>query len=245
MNPDAPERKASVLIFGAAEGYYQYSERTSGDRSENTLGHFSPSTGQLLLFLEEDPSDWNSYHVIFHEGMHQWCHSNGLSLPFWANEGMAEYVGGTRLSEDGSTIEERGAIDSFLKQRLRNLTANWKQRLTWQKIMTESPQEFYAGNAPLKYAQAWTMIHFMMESGFVDGEGQELKKTFEAYLQHFKEVSLDEKRQAQGGAKLEYIYVDTFHQLDMEKVTEAWEKWVEKLASKMGMRWTVPDDEDE
>ncbi|RMG17696.1 MAG: DUF1570 domain-containing protein [Planctomycetota bacterium] len=238
IDPDAPERKASVLIFGAAEGYYQYSERTSGDRAENTLGHFSPMTGQLLLFLEEDPDDWNSYHVIFHEGMHQWVHSNGLALPFWANEGMAEYVGGTRLSEDGSEIVQMGAIDSFLKQRLRSLTSGWSQRLTWRKIMSQSPQEFYAGNAPLKYAQAWTMIHFIMESG-----DEELKKTFDSYLRHFKEVDRDDKDAARGGAMLEYIYVDTFHQLDMADVTKRWERWVEKLCADAGLDWKLPAEE--
>lgn len=236
LKSDEDHGAASVLIFREAEGYFQYSDRTGVGRVENTLGHFNPWSGQLLLFLEDDPDDWNSYHVIFHEGMHQWCHANGLELPFWANEGMAEYVGGTRLSDDGKKIVERGAIDSFLKKRLMNLTANWNQRLDFFDIAKQSPQEFYQGNAPLKYAQAWTMIHFFMESGY-----PEAKERFFDYLKAYKALeSPEDKKSAQEGSKMQYIWNDTLGQLDPKPTKEAWEKYVEKLAKKAGLPWKRP-----
>ncbi|MGE0710222.1 MAG: tetratricopeptide repeat protein [Planctomycetota bacterium] len=229
--------QASVLIFSEAEGYYQYSDRTGVGRAENTLGHFNPWSGQLLLFLEEDPDDWNSFHVIFHEGMHQWCHASGMELPFWANEGMAEYVGGTRLNKEGSKIEERGAIDSFLKKRLMNLTSNWNERHDFFDIAKQSPQEFYQGNAPLKYAQAWTMIHFFMEAG-----DPKLKEAFFKYLEAYKALKTpEEKKSAQEGSKMEYIWNDTLGQLDAVETKKRWEKWVEKLAQKAGLKWKLPN----
>ena len=236
MEGVADPGQASVLIFSEAEGYYQYSERTGVGRAENTLGHFNPWSGQLLLFLEEDPDDWNSFHVIFHEGMHQWCHAAGLELPFWANEGMAEYVGGTRLSEDGKSIQERGAIDSFLKKRLINLTSNWNERLDFFDIARQSPQEFYAGNAPLKYAQAWTMVHFFMESGHPG-----VKEKFISYLKAYKALeSAEDKKSAQEGSKMQYIWNDTLGQLDAVETKKAWEKYVEKLAKRAKLNWRAP-----
>ena len=104
--------------------------------------------------------------------------------------------------------------------------------------MSQSPQQFYAGNSPLKYAQAWTMVHFLMESG-----DEKLNDTFMAYLKHCVEVEKEDQDSARGGAKLEYIYVDTFHQLDMEKVTKAWENWVESLCKRAGISWTIPTEE--
>jgi tetratricopeptide (TPR) repeat protein len=236
LKTDEDHGAASVLIFREAEGYFSYSDRTGVGRVENTLGHFNPWSGQLLLFLEDDPDDWNSYHVIFHEGMHQWAHANGLELPFWANEGMAEYVGGTKLSDDGKKIVERGAIDSFLKKRLMNLTANWNQRLDFFDIAKQSPGEFYQGNAPLKYAQAWTMIHFFMESGY-----PEAKKRFFEYLAAYKALkSPEDKKSAQEGSKMQYIWNDTLGQLDPKPTKEAWEKYVQKLAKRAGLSWKRP-----
>jgi predicted RNA-binding protein Jag len=102
------------------------------------------------------------------------------------------------------------------------------------------------------------MIHYIMEGepgvkARYSGKEQEkaleehaaLKKTFKDYLRHFKEVSLDQKDAAQGGAKLEYIYVDTFHQLDRDKINDRWQAWVETMCKRAGINWTVPAEKKE
>lgn len=232
VNKDAPKKKSSVLVFTEPEDYYQYSYRTTQDRSENTLGHFNPSTGQLLLFLDAEIDDPGAMHVLYHEGTHQWMHGNQSSLPFWANEGVAEYVGGTAISNDGK-ITERAITDSFLKGRLRSLTENWENRSSLFDVMNESPQEFYSGYVSLKYAMGWTLVHFFMESG-----DEKLKKTFITYLNRFKEVvgeGGDKKEVAKDGMALQYVYLDTFYELDMEDVTRRWEAWVKKMCEKSGV----------
>ncbi len=240
-NPEAPKRQASLLVFGDAEGYYQYSERTGVGRAEDSLGHFNLWSGQLLLFLEREPTDWNAFHVIFHEGTHQWCYSQGLALPYWFNEGIAEYMGGTELAMDGSRIIRTGATSTFLKQRLLGLTSNWDQReKTWFDIMTQSPEQFYSGAQSLKYGQSWTIVHFIMESG-----DAKLKETLFKYLEYFVEAAKgdpSDKKDTRASSKLEHIYVDTFHQLDMKSIERKWEKWVEKLANDAGIEWKVPQE---
>lgn len=243
INPEAPKRQASLLVFGEAEGYYSYSERTGVGRAEDSLGHFNLWSGQLLLFLEREPVDWNAFHVIFHEGTHQWCYSQGLALPYWFNEGVAEYMGGTQLAMDGSRIIAKGKISSFLKQRIQGLIANWDEReKTWFDIMTQSPEQFYSGNQGLKYAQGWTIVHFIMESG-----DETLKKTLWKYLQYFVDAAKGDpgdNKETRGGSKLEHIYGDTFHQLDMRDVEARWVKWVEKLAKECGIDWTAPEEKE-
>ena len=126
-----------------------------------------------------------------------------------------------------------GAIDSFLKKRLMNLTMNWGDRLDFFDIAKQSPQEFYQGNAPLKYAQAWTMIHFFMESGY-----PKAKERFFDYLKAYKALETPEdKKKAQEGAKMQYIWNDTLGQLDPKKAKAAWEEHVEKLAKRAGLSW--------
>ncbi|MFV3038184.1 hypothetical protein ACNI5A_34180, partial [Klebsiella pneumoniae] len=67
---------------------------------------------------------------------------------------------------------------------------DWKNdQMKFFDIMTESPQEFYAGDASFKYGQAWAMVHFFMESGAkvsIDGEEKPVKDLFMDYLNKFK-----------------------------------------------------------
>jgi len=238
INPEAKKRISSVLVFREPEDYYRYSYRTTQDRSENTLGHFNPSTGQLLLFLDADIDEPGSLHVVYHEGTHQWSHGMGVSLPFWANEGIAEYVGGTILSDDGE-IKERAITDPFLKKRLKSLTGNWENRKDFIDIMSETPGEFYSGFTGLKYAQAWTMVHFFMESDLEvelhEGGTAKIKDLFIDYLNKFKNV----QRETRQGMKLQYVYLETFYRIgNINAVQQEWERWVKKLCEEAEVPFT-------
>ena len=79
----------------------------------------------------------------------------------------------------------------------------------------------------------WTLVHFFMESG-----DEKLKQTFIRYLNRFKEVvgpDGDKEEVARGGMALQYVYMDTFYDLDMEDVNARWEAWVKKLCQKNGV----------
>jgi hypothetical protein len=94
--------------------------------------------------------------------------------PFWYNEGIAEFLGSIRI--------ENGRLDAKalpLRSRL-----PWAQQaidvgadLPFEKIMNETPREFYSGNVSLKYAQAWSMIHFFYE--FEKGDACADRRYFE------------------------------------------------------------------
>lgn len=73
---------------------------------------------------------------------------------------MAEYVAGSRV--EGGKVVEKGLIQTG---RLGNLKAalsyGWPP-IPFEDLMTQSPAEFYSDDAPYKYAQAWSMIHFLV-----------------------------------------------------------------------------------
>src|SRR6185295_8366923 len=151
--------KPRVAIFNTAENYYTYFELLSEDRGENTLGVFRPSLNELVLFESTDLAETN--HTLYHEAVHQFMTLlTNRTPPFWFNEGIAEYMGSVKV-QDGKVLE-KGLV---LKDRLpyAQLAIEVKADLAFDKIMNETPREFYSGQVGLKYAQAWSMIHFFYE----------------------------------------------------------------------------------
>jgi len=153
--------KPRVSIFNTAENYYTYFELLSEDRGENTLGVFRPGLNELVLFEKSsDLADTN--HTLYHEAVHHFMTlMTNRTPPYWYNEGIAEYMGSIKI-QDGKVID-KGLI---LKDRLpyMQLALEVKAEMTFEKIMNETPAEFYyAGDRNIKYPQAWSMIHFFYE----------------------------------------------------------------------------------
>lgn len=189
-------RKSKVLIFDTEEGYHSYAALAIDDRVESTLGCYLPRYRQLLLFEDkDDASQRETRQVLFHEGFHQFLHQlvpDNL-VPYWLNEGLAEY-----LSACTVTNGEVGAEGQVLDGRLRDL--RWFLRsggpIPLDRLMKESPAEFYSGAVWAKYAQAWSMVHF-----FERGPDEDLRGRFRAYVARLREGAAadDAFTQAWGG----------------------------------------------
>jgi tetratricopeptide (TPR) repeat protein len=233
-------RRASVLVFRAPRGYYAYSDQTGAGRQEHTLGHFNPLTGQLLMFLEGEARESSDLHVLYHEATHQWMHAHAVGLPSWASEGIAEYVGGTTLGDDGRILG-RAVIDPFLVVRLEDLTGRWDRRLNLLDAASLTPGEFSVRDGSLRYAQAWSMVHFFLEGG-----DPALRQAFLDYLARYRfkprhELSVET-------ARLQYAWQATFGELpdyDLASLQERWEVHVEGLAAQAGLEWARPEPEPE
>jgi hypothetical protein len=175
-----PKRRSKVLIFDTQEGYHGYSELSINDRVESTLGCYLPRYRQLLLFEEKvDKEREKTVQVLLHEGFHQFMHQlvPDNAIPFWLNEGLAEFMSAVEVS--GGRVGRTGLV---LKGRLENLLYFVKSRkgrpIPFQKIMQESPQQFYSGPVWAKYAQAWSMVHF-----FELGASAATKGRYERYVE--------------------------------------------------------------
>ncbi len=203
-------RPVEVLIFNAQEGYYGYMDVTSGRRQEHTLGMFSPWYGQLVLY--EDAEQEETLRVLGHEGFHQYLHGVLPEAPIWFNEGMAEYVGASRVEK--GKVAERGRIQ---EGRLDDLKAalkyGWKP-VPFGQILVESQASFYAKDAPFKYAQAWSMIHF-----FLHAQNGRWKDLLAAYI----------SRLAAGDAPADASRA-TFGKENLKEMEEAWLRYVKELS---------------
>lgn len=172
---EGPARKAEVLIFDNREGFHAYAELTTDDRVESLLGYYLPRYRQLLLYEDKDDADLReTRRVLFHEAFHQFIEQLVPDMPFWLNEGFADYFSTARV-EDGRVLAP-GAVLSGRLADLRRLVAA-RGPVPFARIMQETPAEFYSGPVAAKYGQAWSMVHF-----FLHGAGGEIRERFRRYV---------------------------------------------------------------
>ncbi len=207
---DPKRPKPRVAIFNTREAYLTYGELTLSGRQEWTLGYFHPLYRELLLFEDVDPDA--TLQTLYHEAFHQFMAMMIPRVPFWYNEGIAEYMGGIKVevTKAQSKILERARI---LEGRLRGLKASLNFALKFEDIMMQTPAQFYAGPVSFKYAQAWAMVHFFYET-----EKGKHRPRIEAYFKKLKE----------GGTPRE-AYETGFGAAKMDELQKEWVEYVKKM----------------
>jgi tetratricopeptide (TPR) repeat protein len=190
-------RKPVVYVCDTPESYYVYADFTSEDRLEHTAGVFFNQYQQLLFFRAETEEE--TLQTMTHEAFHEYLHAILPSVPTWLDEGLAEYVSGVEIA--GGRVASVGGV---LKGRLRALQAaleaGW-DGFEFPFVMGESKEQFYSLFPELQYAQAWSMVHFLMH-----GKGGKHKPLLDRYLQVLKETrSAAEARAVFTGADLPAI----------------------------------------
>ncbi len=158
-------QRVRLYLFGSRDAYYDYLN-TKGVNARNTAGLFFASTQEagLATYLNGH-SPVQMFHVLQHEGFHQFAHLRiGSGLPQWANEGLAEYFGQAILVKGklrlGVAPEER--IESLKKEIAGNKAFAFDEILylsneAWNKIVHDQPRR-----AGVMYDQAWAMAHFLI-----------------------------------------------------------------------------------
>ncbi len=209
---DPRRPKPRVAIFNTREAYLTYGEMTLSGRQEWTLGYFHPLYNELLLF--EDVDRDATLQVLYHEAFHQFLRLVvPRRVPYWYNEGMAEYMGSIRVevAKTGPPkVVERGRI---LEGRLKALKLGLPFAMKFEDIMMQTPAQFYSGPVPIKYAQAWTMIHFFHEAA-----GGKHRARLDAYFRKIKD----------GGTAREAFQAG-FGDADLEGLQKDWLEHVRKL----------------
>jgi tetratricopeptide (TPR) repeat protein len=160
--PVRTRRKPRVAVFQSAENYYTYFELLSENRGESTLGVFRPELNELVLF-ETSSFGGDSLHTLYHEAVHQYMTLvTPTTPPFWYNEGLAEYLGAIEV-KDGKVV----AAALIQKERLGLIRSVVEagSDFPFERIMNETPGEFYGPGVGIRYAQAWSMVHFLYEHG--------------------------------------------------------------------------------
>lgn len=141
--------KLPFFLFKNREDYYE---------SGGLPGSAGVFTGQALLAIAGEHTNARTWHVVQHEGFHQFAAAviRG-EIPTWLNEGIAEYFGESLFTGDGFVS---GVIPSWrLKRVQEELKTNTFKSV---KQMMLLPHDAWNNNLSIvNYDQAWSMVQFL------------------------------------------------------------------------------------
>ena len=205
----AAPRKPLIYIFESPESYYVYADFTQEDRLAHTAGVYFPAYQQLLFFRDE--SEKETLVTMTHEAFHEYIHGVIPGMPVWANEGMAEYAAGITV-RNGRVADTGRLIRPRLRDIQMALRGGW-DGIPFERFMAESVERFYSISPELKYAQAWSMIHFFMHAQ----EGR-YKPALDLYL-----LALSK------GKPQDEAFRGSFGRMDLSLMRREWAEYVRAL----------------
>jgi hypothetical protein len=140
-------------LFRTAEEYYD-----AGGLPGSAGVFITDRDGSRLMAIAGDQTNGTTWHVVQHEGFHQFAHAviRG-ELPPWVNEGIAEYFGESVFTGDGFVT---GIVPPWRLKRL-------QEEITSGKLKSVKDMMLLSGgtwNAQMRienYDQAWSMVHFL------------------------------------------------------------------------------------
>jgi hypothetical protein len=176
------EKEAEIRMTRMAEEYHERTRDFSGqirDRlpfylfktsaeyyaaggMKGSAGVFSYSgSGGKLMAIAGQKSSLQTWHVVQHEGFHQFAHmAIRGNMPTWLNEGLAEYFGEAIWTGDGFVT---GAVPPWRFTRLKE-EINAGQLKSFQSITHLTPQAWADQLNIQNYDQAWSMVHFFVHA---------------------------------------------------------------------------------
>jgi len=154
-----------VYLFSGKWGFDRYIadlQAIYGNPHRQMLGMYSPLTKQLLIWNQPDQA--GMFQTVRHEGFHQYLDSFAADLPRWLNEGLAVYHE-VMTRKDGRLV--KGAVHEDACEVIQS--APW---VPLSEFIFEPPSAFYGRGYP-SYAQAWLLVHMLMEG---TGRWRELRQ---------------------------------------------------------------------
>lgn len=186
------DRRLPFYLYKRAEDYY------AAGGMPGSAGMFN---GHKLMSIAGSKSGGWTWHVVQHEGFHQFAKATiGPTMPIWVEEGLAEYFGQALFTGDGYVT---GLIPpSRLARVKKEIEAGQFKGI--EQMMLFSRQEWNSVISHINYDQGWSMLHFLAHGD--DGRYQPLLVRFlndvsgrrpwiDAWASHFgRDVAAFEKR---------------------------------------------------
>ncbi|MGH7177679.1 MAG: DUF1570 domain-containing protein [Tepidisphaeraceae bacterium] len=161
----AIKRKFAFYLFRDPEDYFQ------AGAPRDSHGLFN---GRELLAIAGDHVDNRTWHVVQHEGFHQFAAGViGGDIPVWANEGLAEYFGEGVFTGDGYVT---GVIPNWRLKRVQKTLAQGGFR-SLDAIMSLTLDQWNEEMKISNYDQAWSMVQFLAH-----GDDGKYQKAFASYM---------------------------------------------------------------
>lgn len=203
-----------VLMFAHEQDYLDVLKYRYGVNATGSGGMFfiSPEGAALAFFIEALPRS-RVFHVVQHEGFHQYAHSRFVgALPPWLNEGLAEYFG-EAIVIDGRVIIGQASpapVELVRKAIEQNRTIDFLRLLTMTS--EEWNANVRAGDASVQYMQSWSMVQYLSWA-----DNGRYQRAFEAYIGLIH-----------GGMPSERAFVQAFQTNDLRNFENAWKAWASK-----------------
>ncbi len=154
----------NVIVFKNKKSYKPFlPKKENGKPDTGIAGYFKGGNDQNFITLSMDGRDSETYHTIFHEYTHFIVDSHfGKSrIPPWFNEGLAEYYSTLKV-EKNQKVKLGLVIDGRLSVLARN------SLIPFEDFFAISNRALHANGGNTRsifYAQAWALIHYLMQSG--------------------------------------------------------------------------------
>jgi PAS domain-containing protein len=154
-----------------------HAESGSYPEVSSRTGYFSAGDNTLYV-LEQGGATAG---VIAHEATHQMLYNTAVktkggrgAIPQWFNEGFAEYMAASRSGAEGRASYSLGARH----ERHFAVHRDAKKPYDFSRVLTFEAEDFSASSkADLKYAQAYTLVHFCLH-----GQGELHRRGFFEFL---------------------------------------------------------------
>ncbi|MDP6110521.1 MAG: tetratricopeptide repeat protein [Planctomycetota bacterium] len=213
---DELNRKFTVRIFSTKEGFYNYMGETTGLSGQWVAGYYSPTVKELVLYNPKDQQ--RLIDVIYHEGFHQFLDYFISYVPFWFNEGLAEYfeIGepGGRRFKLGQVPKQRVAMLKKILADGANVRIGRLVKLSAKEFQDSSPSRIEGlTKVGIHYMESWAFIHFLIHSN----RGK--------YRRVIKDFYLEMKK----GRKAEDAFETVFGKANFSRVDRAWREYVQSL----------------
>jgi tetratricopeptide (TPR) repeat protein len=140
-----------VIEFRSAKEYDTYRPRPGADAY-----YVGTGARDYIVMRSLGPAEFST---SAHEYAHFVLHANGLKLPLWLEEGVAEFFSSIRITQhDCFAGEERPARVSTLKHE------PWLPMQELLAAMPGDPMQTSRRTAPVFYAQSWALAQMLMLS---------------------------------------------------------------------------------
>ncbi len=161
----------NVLIFKDQKSFKEFAPLDeTGKRSDWVGGYYQPGEFGDHITLAFGANEQTSYQILFHEYAHFLVKNNyrQMNLPTWFNEGFAEYFEQFSVNNKRKfTIGE--ANQAHLEILKKNPLIPAKE---FFEINNNSLRSLDRQKVHLYYAQAWALMHFLMQRSETDKTGK-------------------------------------------------------------------------
>ncbi len=168
LNSSVP---TNVVVFRNDSAYKPYKPKRADGKIDNFIaGYFQSGEDVNYITLAVGGSDDDAYGIIFHEYVHFIMNTNfGKSdVPAWFNEGLAEYYQTFDIEKD--QIVKLGRLQQGHLQLLN--TTKMMPLKTLFSMSNQSLAQNGNHSRSIFYAQSWALVHFLVQTGKVDGLGK-------------------------------------------------------------------------